>query len=66
MVDASFHVANSAKKREFNIQQINLLLQDLMINQQPGKDIISYNHVEFSIGKLTGDMQKGVFKTCQF
>jgi hypothetical protein len=33
MVDASFHVANSAKRREFHIQQINILLQDLMIDQ---------------------------------
>ncbi len=66
LVDASFHVANSAKQREFNIQQINLLLKDLLIDQQPGKDIISYNHVEFSIGNLTGDMQKGGLKHVSF
>jgi hypothetical protein len=66
LVDASFHVANSAKKREFNIQQINILLQDLMINQHPGKDIISYKHVEFSIGKLTGDMQEASLKHISF
>lgn len=66
MVDASFHVANSAKKREFDIQQINILLQGLMINQHPGKDIISYNHVDFSIGKLTGNMQKASLKHVSF
>ena len=66
LVDASFHVANSAKKREFTIQQINLLLQNLTINQNPGKDVISYNHVEFSIGKLAGDMQKESLKHVSF
>lgn len=66
MIDASFHVANSAKKREFNIQQINIFLKGLMIDQNPGKDIISYNHVDFSIGKLQGDMQKGPFKHISF
>ena len=66
LVDASFHVANSAKQREFNIQQINILLQDLMINQHPGKDIISYKHIEFSVGTLTGDMQKASLKHVSF
>jgi len=66
LVDASFHVANSAKQREFNIQKINILFQDLMIDQHPGKDFISYKHGEFSIGNLTGDMQKGGLKHVSF
>jgi hypothetical protein len=66
MTDASFHVANSAKKRDFNIQQINFLVQDLLIDQQSGKDIISYNHVEFSIGKLTGSLQRTALRHISF
>lgn len=66
MTDASFHVANSAKRRNFNIQQINLLVRGLLINQEPGKDNFRYNHAEFSIGKLTGDMQRESLKHVSF
>src|SRR5215203_361536 len=66
MVDASFHVANSAKKREFSIHQGNILLQDLLIDQHPGKDMISYKHVAFSTGKLAGDMQNESLKHVSF
>jgi hypothetical protein len=54
LVNASFHVDNSARKREFRIRELNISLNDLMINQQPGKDKISYKHVDFSIGEATG------------
>ena len=58
MVDASFHVANSAKEREFNIQKLNISLSDIMIDQQPGKDKISYKYFSLSIGEFTGDLRK--------
>jgi len=58
MVDASFHVSNAAKEREFNIQKLNISLSDIMIDQQPGKDKISYRHFGLSIGEFTGDLRK--------
>lgn len=58
MVDASFHVTNSAKEREFNIQKLNISLSDIMIDQQPGKDEISYRNFGLSIGEFTGDLRK--------
>ena len=55
MVDASFHVTNSAKQREFRIQKLNISLNDLMIDQHPGKDIISHlNMLIFPSGNLQG------------
>jgi len=66
LVDASFHVTNSAKEREFRIQKLNISLNDLMIDQHPGKDVISNGHVDFSIGEFTGSLQKKAIKYISF
>jgi len=58
MVDAAFHVTNSAKEREFNILKLNISLSDIMIDQQSGKDVVSYKNFGFSIGEFTGDLQQ--------
>jgi len=58
MVDAAFHVTNSAKEREFNIRKLNISLSDIMIDQQSGKDVVSYKNFGFSIGEFTGDLQQ--------
>jgi hypothetical protein len=58
MVDAAFYVTNSAKEREFNIRKLNISLSDIMIDQQSGKDLVSYKNFEFSIGEFTGDLQQ--------
>jgi hypothetical protein len=51
MKDAFFHVINSAKVREFDIEKINLSLRDILVDRQPGKDIITYKNFDFSIGE---------------
>ena len=66
LIDASFHVSNSAKQREFNIRQINILVKDLLLDQRPGKDVFSYNHVGLSIGESTGEMKKTALKHIGF
>jgi hypothetical protein len=66
LIDASFHVINSAKEREFNIKQLNISLMNLMIDQRPGKDVISYKHVDFSLGEFTGSLQKKALKHISF
>ena len=58
MVDAAFHVTNSAKEREFNIRKLNISLSDIMIDQQSGKDVVSYKNFGLSIGEFTGDLQQ--------
>jgi len=66
LIDASFHVTNLAKEREFTIQKLNISLKDLMINQPPGKYVISNKHVNFSIGKFTGSLKKKAIKYINF
>jgi len=66
MKDASFHVINLAKVREFNIQRINLTVKDILIDQQPGRDKISYAHFDFSIGELTGRLENKELRYINF
>jgi len=58
MIDAAFHVTNSAKEREFSIQKLNISLRDVSIDQHPGMDVISYNSFELSVGEFRGDLRK--------
>ena len=64
--DASFHVTNLEKQREFKIQKFNINLLDLNISQQPGKDVMTFKQVEFLIGEFSGRMEKGPVKLISF
>ena len=64
--DASFHVTNLEKQREFKIQKFNIDLLDLNISQQPGKDVMTFKQVEFLIGEFSGRMEKGPVKLISF
>ena len=64
--DASFHVTNLEKQREFKIQKFNINLLDLNISQQPGKDIMTFKKVEFLIDEFSGRMEKGPVKLISF
>jgi hypothetical protein len=66
MKDAFFHVVNSAKVREFDIEKINLSLRDILVDRQPGKDIITYRNFDFSIGELTGNLKGKNVRYVQF
>lgn len=66
LIDASFQVSNSAKQRAFNIQKININLKDLLLDQQPGRDIFSYQKIDLSIGNSTGEMKKTALKHISF
>ena len=66
MIDASFHVTNTAREREFDIQKINISLVDMVIEQLSGMNIISYKNFIFSIGALTGSLQKKAIKRISF
>jgi len=57
MIDAVFHVTNLAKEREFNIKKLNISLKDILIDQQPGRDKVSYKSFGLSIGEFSGDLR---------
>jgi len=66
LIDASFHVTNFKKQREFKINEFNISLHDLLINQQVGKDIMSLKQAELSMGGLNGVLKKGAMKRVSF
>jgi hypothetical protein len=59
LIDASFHVTNSDAQREFKIQKFNIDLHDLLISQQPAKDIIAFKQVDLSVGEFSGRLLMG-------
>ena len=66
LVNASFHSSNKAREREFNIKKLNFSIRDLLIDQKPGKDLISYKNVHISIGEFTGNLQKRALRYLTF
>jgi hypothetical protein len=66
LMNASFHTTNLAKEREFNIQNLDLSFANMFINQQPGKDEISYEHIRLSIGEFAGQLQKRSISSVHF
>jgi hypothetical protein len=66
LIDASLHVTNAAKVREYRIQKLNVSLEDLMIDQHLGKSTLSNKHFHFSLGDFTGSLQKKAIKYIHF
>jgi hypothetical protein len=60
--NASFHVLNTAKQRDISVSRLNISLNDLLMDQTPGKDIISYSHIKLSIGEVSGSLKNEALK----
>jgi hypothetical protein len=63
LVNASFHIINTTKGREFIVQKLNISLNDLNLGQQSGKDLYAIKSVTLTIGELSAKMDKGGFKS---
>lgn len=66
LIDAAFHVINEGKQREFKVKDFNISMYDLVLNQDPGKYLTSFNQVALSIGALSWDLEKGPLKHVSF
>jgi hypothetical protein len=58
LVNASFHVQNSAKQRDLAVRRVNISLSDLNLDQHPGKDLFKYGNINIFLGEITGSLQK--------
>lgn len=58
LLNASFEVANSAKQRDLKVKEVNLSISDLLMDQNPGKDLISYSNLNFFVGEISGSLHK--------
>ncbi len=66
LLDASFHVTNHAKEREFRVSAFNVALNGLSINQQPGEDRVAFQRIELSLGEFMGHLRKGAVRKIGF
>jgi hypothetical protein len=66
LVDASFDVINSVRKRDFSIENFNLLLRDLLIDRNEREDVLFLKQIEIKLEKFQGHLQDDTFKQVSF
>lgn len=62
LIKASFHGSNSTKESVFEFRDLSITLKDLHIDQQTGKDFLSFKQVDLSIGESFADMKNRAIK----
>jgi hypothetical protein len=60
--NASLHVINSAKQRDLSVKNLNISVIEMFLDQNPGKDIFSYNQINLSVEEISGSLQKEALK----
>ena len=65
LINASFHIINTKKGREFNIRDLNITLDKLKLGQEPGFDYYSFQKAGLSIGSLNVKMNRGGISSAQ-
>lgn len=66
LIDAAINVTNSIKKRDFNVQNFNISLKELLIDHNAGEDLIFLKHIDLSLGKFTGELKEDALKNLSF
>ncbi len=66
LIDANLHSTNAVKNREFRIEHLSIVLDNILIRQRPGKDSLALEHGEFSIGAFDGRMKRDVLRRLRF
>jgi hypothetical protein len=66
LADASFHVMNSVKKRDFTIDNFSISLLELFIEQKEGEDVITLKNIDISLQKFAGNLDEGPLKHAKF
>lgn len=62
LTDASFHVLNTGRDNEFTVKKLSISLSQLLLDQQSGHDMFSFDAVELAIDEISGRMQQGSFR----
>jgi hypothetical protein len=66
LINASFHSSNADKQREFNIQNLNISLSDLLLGQDPGQYEMSFSKVMLAIEAFEGRSKNGAIRKASF
>lgn len=62
LTDASFHILNTDRNNEFTVKKLSISLSHLLLDQQTGLDMFSFDAVELAIDEISGRMQQGSFR----
>lgn len=62
LIDASIYATNNAAKRELNLKNLSISIDNLFLDQHSGIDFLSYDEVDLSIDSLVGVMHKEAIK----
>lgn len=63
LTDASFLINEADKERKISVQKLNISLNDLIIDQHTGIDLLSFEKVGLNIAQISGGLQTGGFRT---
>jgi hypothetical protein len=66
LIDASMHVINNYKKRDFVVGKFNISLYDLLVSQKLGQYDASFSKVNLGIGQFNGTMQREAISSVKF
>ncbi len=60
--NASIHVLNTQTQGDLSVKNLNISVNEMFLNQNPGKDIFSYYQIILSVGEISGILQKEALK----
>lgn len=66
LTDATFRLINSAKKREFTVENFNMSFQELSLEKNSREDVFYLKELEFSVEKFSGTTQEDIFSQLSF
>ncbi|HSF52618.1 MAG TPA: hypothetical protein VLA71_02645, partial [Algoriphagus sp.] len=66
LVNASFHVINSVKKRDFTIEDFSISLLELFLDHKEGEDLITLKNIDIDLKKFSGNLSEGPLKQAKF
>lgn len=62
LADASFNVVNKGKERDLEIEGFNIAVEDVMLDQNSGTNLMTFKNILFSVDTMGGNMKKGAFR----
>jgi len=65
-IDASFHITNPEKLREYTIDHFNISIADVRLSQEPGQYFTTIQHAKLSVGMFHGAIQRGMVSQLAF
>lgn len=66
LADATFHVVNSVKKRDFTIENFSISFLELFIEQKEEEDLITLKNIDIALQNFSGNLNEGPLKHAKF